>query len=136
VRFISYKLTDSVNSHLNSRELPFNTCTSIEIGLADVVKEPTKTYGDNTAAILLCEEDIVTSGNQFMATQYHYNKEVEIDGIAKALWVPTAFNLADIFTKIVLKQSLYTSAAGVMLENPVRASAKRRQNRVSYYDCK
>jgi len=78
----------------------------IEIGLTEEVKEPTKTYGDNTAAILLCEEDIVTTGNQFMTTQYHYNKEVELAGIAKAIWVPTAYNLADIFTKIVNKQTL------------------------------
>ena len=78
----------------------------IEIGMAEVIAEPTKTYGDNTAAILLCEEDIVTSGNQFMATQYHYNKEVEEDEIAKAYWVPTAYNLADIFTKTVNKTTL------------------------------
>ena len=35
-----------------------------EMGLGDVVAEPTPTYGDNRAANLLCEEDITTCGNQ------------------------------------------------------------------------
>jgi hypothetical protein len=45
------------------------------MGLEDVVRQPTNTYGDNKAANLLCEEDIVTCGNQFMQVPYHFNKE-------------------------------------------------------------
>ena len=73
----------------------------IEMGLGDIVSEPIKTYGDNTAAILLCEEEVISSGNQYIYTPYHYNKEVEVKGIAKALWVPTKQNLADVMTKCV-----------------------------------
>ena len=73
----------------------------LELGLGDVVQEPTLTYGDNTTAIQLCEEEIISSGNQYIYTPYHYNKEVERKGIAKAKWVPTKENLADVMTKCV-----------------------------------
>ena len=46
------------------------------MGYSDMVSDPTAVRGDNTAATQLCYEDIVTSGNQFIITPYHYNKEV------------------------------------------------------------
>ena len=70
-----------------------------DMGLADVVAAPTKTYGDNTAAITLSYEDVVTSGNQHIITPYHYNKEVIAMGVGNPLYVPSAQNLADLMTK-------------------------------------
>ena len=75
----------------------------IEMGLTDVVREPTIIRGDNTAANTLCEEDIVTTGNQFITTPYHYNKEVIADGHAVVEYIQTDQNIADLFTKAVKK---------------------------------
>ena len=63
----------------------------------------TNVRGDNTAANTLCEEDIVTTGNQFITTPYHYNKEVIADGHAVVEYIQTDHNIADLFTKAVKK---------------------------------
>ena len=68
-----------------------------------MVREPTVIRGDNTAANTLCEEDIVTTGNQFITTPYHYNKEVIADGHAVVEYIQTDHNIADLFTKAVKK---------------------------------
>ena len=47
-----------------------------EIGFHDMVAEATIIRGDNKAANTLCYEEIITSGNQFIITPYHFNKEV------------------------------------------------------------
>lgn len=77
-----------------------------EMGLEDVVSKPTDTYGDNKAANLLCEEDIVTCGNQFMQVPYHFNKEAMQQGVVTMHHVPPAENIADLFTKSVSQQVL------------------------------
>jgi hypothetical protein len=82
-----------------------------EMGMAECVNQPTKTYCDNTAAIMLAEEDVVSTGNQFITTPYHYNKEMEETKQAKAIYVRTADNIADLFTKAVSKPVLQTLLA-------------------------
>lgn len=77
-----------------------------EMGVSGVGAAPTITYGDNRAANLLCEEDIVTCGNQFMQVPYHFNKEAVQAGIVEMRYIPTAENLADLFTKSVPRQTL------------------------------
>lgn len=77
-----------------------------EMGLSEVVVAPTITYGDNRAANLLCEEDIITCGNQFMQVPYHYNKEAVQAGIVEMKYISTADNIADLFTKSVSRQVL------------------------------
>jgi hypothetical protein len=77
-----------------------------EMEIAEAVREPTLTFGDNRAAILLSEEDIVSTGNQFITIPYHYNKEVIERGAVTMEFVPTAENLADLFTKAVSRQTL------------------------------
>ena len=77
-----------------------------EIGLDEAIREPTLTLGDNRAAILLSEEDIVSTGNQFITIPYHYNKEVIEEGAVTMQFIPTAHNIADLFTKAVNRQTL------------------------------
>lgn len=77
-----------------------------EVEMEDALQEPTVTFGDNRAAILLSEEDIVSTGNQFITIPYHYNKEVIERGEVTMRFVPTADNLADLFTKAVSRQTL------------------------------
>ena len=72
----------------------------------EIGQEPTVTYADNRAANLLCEEDIITCGNQFMQVPYHYNKEAVKMGIAIMRYIQSTDNLADILTKAVSKQVL------------------------------
>ena len=57
-----------------------------EIGDGDAIQGPTITFGDNRAAILLSEEDIVSTGNQFITIPYHYNKEVIERGDVDIFW--------------------------------------------------
>lgn len=75
-----------------------------EMDVGDAVAEPTTTYGDNRAANLLCEEDIVTCGNQFIQVPYHFNKEAVQSGAVRMKYCPTKQNLADLFTKSVPRQ--------------------------------
>ena len=77
-----------------------------EMDLGDAIQEPTATFGDNRASNLLCEEDIVTCGNQFMQIPFHFNKEVVESGAVTIHYVPTAENIADLYTKAVSKQVL------------------------------
>ena len=77
-----------------------------EIELGEVVAKPTLTHSDNRASNLLCEEDIVTCGNQFMQVPYHFNKEVVERGAVEMQYIATEDNLADIFTKSVSRQTL------------------------------
>jgi hypothetical protein len=53
------------------------------MGLQMFCKNPTLIHADNTQANNLCIDDIVTQGNMYFRTGYHYNKEFEAvdDGI-------------------------------------------------------
>lgn len=73
----------------------------VEMGYSDMVSDPTVVRGDNTAANQLCYEDIVTSGNQFIITPYHYNKEVVTLRLVEVKYVKSEDNLADLTTKAV-----------------------------------
>lgn len=50
-----------------------------EIGLASYIDQPTQVYADNKQANNLCSEDLVTAGNMYFRTSYHYNKEAVRD---------------------------------------------------------
>ena len=78
----------------------------VEMAYLSVGAQPTNTYADNRAANLLCEEDIITCGNQFMQVPYHYNKEAVQSGTVQMIYISTVENLADLFTKSVSKQVL------------------------------
>ena len=68
-----------------------------------MVETPTIVRGDNTAANTLCEEDVVTTGNQFITTPCHYNKEAVAEGHVKIEYIKTDRNVADLFTKAIKK---------------------------------
>ena len=62
--------------------------------------------GDNVQANRLCKEHFISPGNQYIATQYHFNKEKVQSGDVDIFWIATKYNLADIFTKALSKQVL------------------------------
>ena len=70
-----------------------------ELGLAAYVSKPTRVYADNKQANKLCSEDLVTSGNMYFRTGYHYNKEAVEHKFVRVLYCPTAINLIDCGTK-------------------------------------
>ena len=76
-----------------------------ELGYNDIIKAPTKCFGDNIQANKLCKEHFISPGNQYIATQYHFNKEKVASGDVEILWINTKNNLADIFTKALTKQT-------------------------------
>ena len=75
-----------------------------EMGIS--LDKPTRLMADNKAANLLAQEEILTTGNQFIRTPYHYNKECERDGVTTVEFIKSQENLADIFTKTVPRQTL------------------------------
>ena len=62
---------------------------------------PTPVLGDNNAAITLGREDLTTVKNRFYSRQCHYAKVAYEAGRTNPLYVKTAWNLADMFTKNV-----------------------------------
>ena len=82
-----------------------------EIGLREMIAEPTVVRGDNKAANTLCYEDIITTGNQFIYTPYHFNKEVTSQRHVRTLFVRSPENDADLTTKAV-KKGVHTHLIG------------------------
>ena len=70
-----------------------------EIGLASRVSSPTDVHADNKQANTLCSEDLVTAGNMYFRTHYHYNKEAVRDGYVCIHYIHTASNISDACTK-------------------------------------
>ena len=70
-----------------------------EIGLGPHVTAPTTIYADNAQANRLAREDLVTAGNMYFRTTYHYNKEAVRDGFVDVIYVKTDKNISDACTK-------------------------------------
>jgi len=101
-----------------------------EMDLGDAVEQHTVTFGDNRAANLLCEEDIVSCGNQFMQVPYHYNKEIVESGAVTVRYISTADNLADLLTKSVSRQvidRLLPRVLGYQLDMATREVSKEQE---------
>ena len=52
-----------------------------ELGYDSMIFTPTACYGDNVQANRLCKEHFISTGNQYIATQYHFNKEKVESGV-------------------------------------------------------
>jgi len=72
-----------------------------EIGLPDLVSEPTLLMGDNDTALKLANDDKPTQGNQYIRTAYHFCKEVVEEGDVVTASIDTKENPSDIQTKAV-----------------------------------
>ena len=70
-----------------------------EIGLGAYISEPTRVYADNKQANNLCNEDVVTAGNMYFRTGYHYCKEAVQDEYVTVNYVNTSDNISDACTK-------------------------------------
>ena len=75
-----------------------------ELQFDDMVAQPTVMLGDNDQATRLSREDIVTPGNRYIRTHFHFAKEcVESNQICPRR-VSTTDNISDIMTKPLSKQ--------------------------------
>ena len=72
-----------------------------EIGLPELVEEPTALMGDNDTAIKLANDEKPPQGNQYIYTAYHFNKEVVKLQIVTTASIDTTENTADLQTKAV-----------------------------------
>ena len=80
-----------------------------ELGLGEQwIKLPTEIFADNVQANRLCREHFISPGNQYIATQYHFNKEKVQSGDVIIHYVNTINNIADIFTKALGRQVVDT----------------------------
>ena len=70
-----------------------------EIGLGAYISLPTVVYADNKQANNLCREEVVTAGNMYFRTGYHYNKEAVRDKYVSIHFCPTDLNIVDSGTK-------------------------------------
>ena len=60
---------------------------------------PTLVWADNKQANTLTSEDLVTQGNMYFRSSYHYCKEAVRDGYVTVKYIDTAFNISDSLTK-------------------------------------
>ena len=63
------------------------------------ISKPTLVHADNKQANQLCSEDLVTQGNMYFRTGYHYCKEAVRDMYCTVQYVDTALNISDAMTK-------------------------------------
>ena len=89
-----------------------------EIGLEFIVDKPTVIYGDNNQANNLCTDNMVTSGNMYYRTCYHYNKELKRDGIIDIQYIKSADNPADGQSKALPRAVLKRHEATVTGHHP------------------
>jgi site-specific DNA-cytosine methylase len=69
------------------------------MGLQMFCTNPTRIHADNLQANNLCIDDIVTQGNMYFRTGYHYNKEAVEDGYVSIQYCRSEDNVSDSMTK-------------------------------------
>ena len=77
-----------------------------ELCMRHMISEPTLVYGDNYSALNLSVEDFVSTGNQYVYLPYHFNKELGKLGYCKFVKKSSKCNIADLFTKSVVKKTI------------------------------
>jgi hypothetical protein len=79
-----------------------------ECGIARLIRNPIKLFGDNQAANELTAKDFISTGNQYIYQPYHGIKELVKGNYISTHFVGTKDNLADLFTKPVPYQAIDT----------------------------
>ena len=77
-----------------------------ECGIAHLNAKPTTTFADNKQANKICKEDLVTAGNMYFRTGYHYNKEAQRDGYVDVVYIKTDSNISDATTKALASNKI------------------------------
>ena len=90
-----------------------------EAGIGSLITEPTVVYADNKQANTLCSEDLVTAGNMYFRTGYHYNKEAVRDGYAQVHYCHTSWNISDALTKALSSNKIDTFSPYLNGKEPI-----------------
>lgn len=79
-----------------------------DMGLLELIKQPTVIFADNKTANSWTCSDKVTAGNMWILQSYHYVKEMAEGGekLITVKYVRSCYNLADLFTKAVSREVL------------------------------
>jgi hypothetical protein len=72
-----------------------------ELEYYDILSRPTSLFGDNTQANRLVQEDLISSGNQYIYLTYHALKESYRMKMLEVYMKKSKMNLSDLFTKNV-----------------------------------
>lgn len=73
-------------------------------GLAEELgfgQETVDIFCDSQSAIALSKNDVFHERSKHMATKYHFGRDLIKEGIVRVLKIATAYNPADIFTKVL-----------------------------------
>ena len=70
-----------------------------ELGLLEVIAQPTKVYVDNSVAIQWVKTGKITDGNQYLDLAYHQPREWEHDGSISVRGIHTHDNVSDLGSK-------------------------------------
>ncbi|KAF2323398.1 hypothetical protein GH714_035284 [Hevea brasiliensis] len=69
-------------------------------------KQPPILYGDNLSALHLTVNPVLHSRSKHVALDYHYVRERVAQGVLITRYIPSAYQIADIFTKSMTKARL------------------------------
>ena len=82
----------------------------LEMTMKDFVPQesfrPIVIHVDNTGAIALGKNNMVTKRSKHIDIRYHFTRECYVDGLINIVHVPTSANLADVLTKPMSRQKL------------------------------
>ncbi len=85
--------------HCHNTVIAFRQLLSELTMFDDIIADTTDLYGDNKQANKIVEDDLITSGNQYIYMTYHALKEAHAMDIIRVFHKRTKLNLADILTK-------------------------------------
>jgi hydroxylamine reductase (hybrid-cluster protein) len=86
-----------------AKEIKFLTQVIESMGLP--IKKPIMVYVDNVGAIFVAENHSATKHTRHIDARYHFVREFILDGDIKIVFVTSALNKADIFTKNISNET-------------------------------
>ena len=84
-----------------------------EMGFESLIKEPTALMGDNDQATRWGLQDMVTTGNKCIRTEYHWVKESYELGDISPQRIETTWNLSDCMTKALPRETIERLVPGL-----------------------
>ena len=93
----------------------------IEMKLGDMVSEPTRLLADNNTANGWAGDQMfkVSNGNMWILQSFHYAREMCQAGHIKVEYVNTKYNISDLFTKGVSKETFLALEGFLIGREPI-----------------
>jgi hypothetical protein len=84
--------------------------------LGETQEEPTTIYCDNRGAIQLANNTVTKTRSKHIEIQIHFVRELVERNEVQFKYIPTKFNIADMFTKPLGRNKLETHRNSIMVE--------------------